>query len=387
MNRVLILFLILTSYTFSQKGNSFWVSSNAQIYFDKTKNFWEKGDSSILNYDATGKLIEEVHFIGSMNPQVSYVTKYFYSNNLLSKVFDIYQDRDTESWDTISFKKWSYTLNNSIQSITTYKKQNGVWIDVDRLSFEYDLKNRISLETTSEWDEKTNQLISNQKKIYYYSSNGDIEIVIRQICNQYGFWVNTGKDSSVFSNGLKKENYQFYYDDKNKGEWLKTSKETYVYNENKLLSQTLIQNWSYIDNSFVTDQYSRLITTIYDEKSRLYKVIDQVYDMNVKKFNEDNLTNFYYQNSQQTSIENQLNKTEIHLFPNPAFDSFVIQSTDPIYKVLISDATGKVIKEFDQFNLLLNKYAFDISDLSEEIYFTTVVTKDGTYCNKLLIKR
>ena len=72
---------------------------------------------------------------------------------------------------------------------------------------------------------------------------------------------------------------------------------------------------------------------------------------------------------------------------DPAFDSFTLTTTSKLMSVSITDATGKIIKEFNNFNLVTNTYTFDVSDLSEEIYFTTINTIDGSSIHKLLIKR
>lgn len=65
------------------------------------------------------------------------------------------------------------------------------------------------------------------------------------------------------------------------------------------------------------------------------------------------------------------NDVEFAAFPNPANDIFQIKSSEMISSVIISDLTGKLIKEVESTNV-------DISDLSGGMYLVSVKTNDGT---------
>lgn len=79
--------------------------------------------------------------------------------------------------------------------------------------------------------------------------------------------------------------------------------------------------------------------------------------------------------------ETENSKKSFSVYPNPSKDSFKIQMKNGIGKNLrisVSDASGKVVKQFD------NQENYDISSLSKGVYLVTVVDGDLKETQKLI---
>jgi uncharacterized repeat protein (TIGR01451 family) len=94
-------------------------------------------------------------------------------------------------------------------------------------------------------------------------------------------------------------------------------------------------------------------------------------------------------NTTITQIINIFNLNEENLniissvYPNPVYGNYAnIKSNNPINSILIYDACGKKVKSVSVDNTL--EYAILIDDLTEGIYFVTVITNKGSSMNKLI---
>ncbi|MEH6536450.1 MAG: FG-GAP-like repeat-containing protein [Psychroserpens sp.] len=67
--------------------------------------------------------------------------------------------------------------------------------------------------------------------------------------------------------------------------------------------------------------------------------------------------------------ENQLNTT--HLFPNPVKDILFLQSNESLQSVTVFDVLGKKVKSFKP---KLNSYNFDVSSLTNGVYFVNILS-------------
>jgi hypothetical protein len=418
-NITFVLFTLLFSTSFSQK-RSIELSSVFHRYFEKSMSAWQGKDSTVLNYDNQGNVIDEIHYEGDDSLVLSYRKTFMYSNKLLQKAFSYFWNTSNSSWDTISKTDFTYTNKDSIQTIVSYSLNNAVWVSSAKEQFQYDskenlihhdllnwdatnnswipdntnswdytydLQNRRTTKITNVWNQQQKQLIQNQKELYTYNSNGELELMMRQIWDNQGNWHNSGKDSMIYQNGLQTENYTFYFDELKGSVWLKTVKESTTYNQNNDHYQTLVQYWSPTNSNYITDENARLVTSHYDNNNRIEFREDQMYDTVSKTFTDYDQTFFYYNNFQMAGIKSLNSNDEVQIQPNPACDVFKIISNAEVTSVFITDATGKMVKEFKNSNAFGLNHTFDITDLSEEIYFTTITTIDGTSIHKLLVKR
>lgn len=75
--------------------------------------------------------------------------------------------------------------------------------------------------------------------------------------------------------------------------------------------------------------------------------------------------------------------TEFYLYPNPTQDFINIKNTvsDQISALSLHDYSGKLIKEFDPKNSILN-----LTDLSPGIYFLHITTEQGDFCEKIILE-
>jgi hypothetical protein len=419
MFRLLLLISFVSTFSFAQK-RSIELSSVFHRYYEKSMQNWQGLDSVVFNYDNQGNLIDEIHFEGDDSLVKSYRKTFSFIKKNVDREFSYFWNFQTNSWDTISKTDFAYNSKDSIQSIVSYGLTKGIWQNVAKENFQYDqtdnlihhdmfvwdtISNQWIVDNTNSWDfsydqnarrvskttnvwnQQAKKLIQSQKELYSYNQNDELALVLRQVWDNQNMWHDTGKDSIVYSNGLKVENYTFYFDEIGGGVWLKTAKDTYTYNQNSDIAQVLIQYWSPKLSNYVTDENTRLITSHYDGNNRLVFREDQMYDTVSKSFTDYDQTYFYYQNFQMAGLPQKSIVEQIQILPNPAFDSFVITANAPILKVKILDATGKLIKEVNAQQSIVASYTIDVTDLSDDIYFTTIETSEGAAIHKLLVKR
>lgn len=95
-------------------------------------------------------------------------------------------------------------------------------------------------------------------------------------------------------------------------------------------------------------------------------------------------TLFVYNTSWQSlNVTNHDIKTSLNIFPNPTQDFITIKKTaeDQISFLSLRDNSGKLIKDFDPKNSILN-----LTDLSPGIYFLHISTEQGDFCEKIILE-
>lgn len=384
MNRfIFILFFISTHFSFSQsKDNRFLLVKHNYSDCNFYSNYV---DSIVMSYDNLGFIIEEKHYDLTELDEISIVKKHTYNHNKIYQTIDLQTNGKSTVSDTVFKKDFFYTSNDTLQKIIFSKKINGNWVYTQKNEYQFDEKNKVSIEIIYNWNNAMNMFVPQHKEISKHNESHQVELVVRQVFNKEA-WSITGKDSIVYKNGFKTENYSFYFDESEGGSWLKTSKETFAYNDNGKQLKKLIQNWSPLESNYVTDENTMLVVSFLDENDRLIKQENQMYHSDCKKFVCFDKTIFKYNNTRSLTVGNQLINNKLEIFPNPAFDFFTIHTSCNIRKVIVSDITGKIVKQIREFNPILSTYTIDISDLAEDLYFTSIETDEGTYTHTILIK-
>jgi len=90
----------------------------------------------------------------------------------------------------------------------------------------------------------------------------------------------------------------------------------------------------------------------------------------------------YYSNEVLTSVQN-INQSQLNLFPNPATTQFSIKGNTGIASVLVSDLTAKTFIQ----KKIIGSESIDITSLPKGIYLTKIITKDAQSENRILIKQ
>lgn len=83
------------------------------------------------------------------------------------------------------------------------------------------------------------------------------------------------------------------------------------------------------------------------------------------------------------NVTNQNVIPEFNLYPNPTKDFITIENTvaDQISVLSLLDYSGKLIKEFDPKNSILN-----LTDLAPGIYFLHISTDQSDFCEKIILE-
>ena len=82
-----------------------------------------------------------------------------------------------------------------------------------------------------------------------------------------------------------------------------------------------------------------------------------------------------------TEIESQKTKNSIFIFPNPVSNYLIIETSNTVLAVQINDLSGKNVLKINNPTNTIN-----LSDVTRGIYFIKVITSDGEFLNKLIIK-
>jgi hypothetical protein len=286
-----IVYFLISYFTFSQSEirNVFAISTN---HFGHNFNLNEK-DSVVLLYDALGNIVEEKYYEVGSFVDFSFRKIKKYNQTKIIQSIELLLNRQLNLWDTVFKRDYYYASNDSLEKVISSKKSNNIWRYTQISEFHFDEQNRITAQVESDWNCLTNKFIAKHKESFKYNKKNQIVQINRQVCNLNGVWLNTGKDSITYENGLKVENYSFYFDDSDRGVWLKTSKETISYDTLNNHYQTLIQHWLPEQNKFVTNEYTRLITSHYNQKNQLNFINDKIFNPSLKRF-EDYEQKFYY---------------------------------------------------------------------------------------------
>ena len=290
-NSYFILLFLISYFSFSQ-SEQIGVCAISTNHYNQYLNQSQK-DSVVLLYDAIGNIVEEKYFEdGNFNGSTfRKINKY--NQKKIAQTIELQLNTELNLWDTIFKKDYYYASNDSLEKLISSKKSNNSWSYTQKSEFKFDEQNRISAHIESDWNTLTNKFIPKHKEIFKYNTKNQLVQINRQVCNSNSVWFNTLKDSIIYKNDFKVESFSFYFDDSNKGEWLKTSKETFTYDSLKNHYQTLIQHWLPEQNKFVTNEYTRLITLHYNQKNRLNFINEKIFNPISNKF-EDYEQKFYY---------------------------------------------------------------------------------------------
>tara|TARA_X000000950_G_scaffold79974_1_gene100622 strand:+ start:3523 stop:4692 length:1170 start_codon:yes stop_codon:yes gene_type:complete len=79
-----------------------------------------------------------------------------------------------------------------------------------------------------------------------------------------------------------------------------------------------------------------------------------------------------------------INDIDFSLFPNPAQNKVVVNYIKTIYRLELTDITGKVL--FKEFNID-NPYTIDLTSFPSNIYFLSLFTKNGVVSKKLVVNK
>ena len=79
---------------------------------------------------------------------------------------------------------------------------------------------------------------------------------------------------------------------------------------------------------------------------------------------------------------NDVNKTNLTLYPNPTADYFTVDNHNEVVSVKIYDVSGKIVKAMGEST----DKKYDVSSLEKGLYTVSIETKSGTTSKKLIKK-
>ena len=100
-------------------------------------------------------------------------------------------------------------------------------------------------------------------------------------------------------------------------------------------------------------------------------------------YNSDSVESGYIDSAQCLGVAlnvNNLQKSILKIYPNPASKNLIINTEDKVIKVHLIDTKGNFIEKIPVNNKI------DISSLNKGVYFIKIFTQKQTYFNKVIVE-
>ena len=72
------------------------------------------------------------------------------------------------------------------------------------------------------------------------------------------------------------------------------------------------------------------------------------------------------------------------VFPNPTSGLFSVSVANELFKVVVMDATGKVVERYNQ---IANKLDVDLRAYANGVYWVEVFTNDNRFVQKIVLNK
>ncbi|WP_418262053.1 T9SS type A sorting domain-containing protein [Flavobacterium faecale] len=322
-------------------GHNYEYDSNnnliSETYLNKSNGQWEIQDKTTYTYDANNKVILELGQEWNATTSMfenSYRDTYSYVNGKFS-------GQIAEIWNNSNWvNEWkieiSYGGNNLPSSYLSYEWDGLQWGLESQGTFDYNGNSRVASETSQDW--RNSSWINSYKTIYTY--NGNNKILNSRGANWDDFnnlWIENDRidyELDLVGNRTVEINTYVYNNITSK------NKTEYAYDGSSLMNDFA---HPYKDKNGVD-----YLTEDFPHVNKLLTATNYYFNSNNSSYVINNRTTYNYNESIVLSTEiPEISESSLKIFPNPAtsvlnLDFSVLDSVD---KVIITDMTGKVVKQ------------------------------------------
>ncbi len=350
---------------------------------NKNINSWVflKDSTQVIVYDSTGT--------------INYITEFTYDNQ--GKIIESLATYTEVTYpvDYLIIKnQYLYDVDYNLTGIVIYGKDdiNANWNNYRLHEFTYESSNLI-IEVFKKWDDINLLWVNNSKKENTYDASNDMIITTKSYWNSTNeAWRFSEKHSRIFDNMGMLIVEEVLYWDMQLEEWYFSHTINYTYNGNfdileeliqydsgelcrflyvyngSLLTSLFFQYWLESSNEWVSEQSTDYY---YDENNNL---VHEYWQSVCPSSDTYHYYSMHFIGLPEESISNQR-----LLYPNPSSDIVYINASNQRFTVIITTTNGNEIL------LLKNcKNSFDVSNLSNGIYFVKILSDTNSYSVKLI---
>lgn len=364
-------------------------------------------DTREMTYDRNGDGMDSVIIERRYIPvdwEKKFQKRYFYNDN--SDVRELFLDVFNNSeYQPGARKYFTYNENNTLKEIVEENFKDNAWVNYERRTIAYDAQSRVIEEKYYTWS-NSDWVPRRLSAFSYNGDNKDIETIKIYQSNQW----NTAGQITFEYNELKQlttrtvylfqggnfvansraiityttfgepesELLQLYYDKV----WYDYSKKFHRFDFDNFLIET---KWDYWDFGKELWKTVYLDTYIYNDDGLLSEFLEQYYDS--EEIVNIQVTYFQY-NPLSTVDDDNDNNIIFDAFPNPANNLIEIRMNIPgnTFQLLqIIDLNGNVLRQ-KQINST-SSVIFDISDITSGIYILRSMNSKSMKSKKIAISK
>ncbi|HEX8547839.1 MAG TPA: T9SS type A sorting domain-containing protein [Cytophagaceae bacterium] len=352
-------------------------SKNLTVVFDynsdgtikSQKNFEENKLTGSHSYMySNGKKTQEDFKGKSLDHYLIYQISYAYnSKGQLSTLEMITKDTFGIEKSAVRNIYFYDESGNKVTDIIEEREINAAWTLSGKRDHHYNTKNQIDSSSEAAWYQGKYFIYS--YTTYKYEGNKEIEIKYQdmKLDNETEFNPTHKRESNFDINNQPLMAIDYSWDSTTSN-WVKESKDEYVSSTVFKMSNTY-SLFNSLDDGFDHGLPLRITTSPWEEKNQIY--LEPVLDYEMF-YSTIDITSFYESATEAISV-----------FPNPAVDWLSLRIPEASGKISVVNALGGVVLEERWEG---TSHELSLEDLRPGTYYFTIINKNKTYSDKLMIR-
>ncbi len=305
----------------------------------------------------------------------SLMTNTFNSSNQAIQGINQIWDSDTTTWINTQKFEHSYNGENLIQT-TNYNWVVDAWVIDNRSVNTYDSSGFFLDSTNQNWDSSNSIWVNVSKNEVSYDSENRLEISTSFDWNVITMvWENDSMRTNFYINSTDLL-FSKTADTWNINQWVKNYLETYTYDANNFLIESLRTEWDTPSMSYLNDN-----RIFYTNNGEGYPttIISQTWFSFTSSWLNTSRDRRTYPDCLTLSVSDFEN-VDVKVFPNPTIEKVFITTTTKANYIL-SNINGQLIKKG---TLIEGSNTVSLSNLSKGLYFINIKTDEGSVTKKMI---
>ena len=342
--------------------------------FNPATNKWKKYSKILFEYNSANYKQKMSTMLWD-EPSQTYVNsdQEFYIFNNGNQIQRVEQDWNGSYWENTYKYVFEYGTNHELISSIEYEWDDlsSAWVPYEKFTYSY-VAGLMTASIRQLWDDVSSTWENSSRITYSYNSSSLVTTELQETWTS-GTWRNYYRNSYTYNSNNKLTSFIIEYWDNVSSAWIGSSKYTYAYDGNGNNTLYLYQNWDYM-NSLWKNSHKTEYT--YDSNNNNTLEIGYNWNNGLTVWEEDDKYVYYYSAFDATSI-NDIFSSNLGIFPNPTNGLINIDNPGDYTSITITDATGKVILEQENFmpQIDLRKYGTGLYVISMKTHYG--ITKTG----------
>ncbi len=296
----------------------------------------------------------------------------------LHEVISISWDFNNPSWNNNQKRLYTYNVDGFLSSELIFEWESDSWKKNFLVNHDYDIFGNVSQSITEKWDEEIQDWENYRLDIYSYSINNLVEQKLAKSWNnELQDWVNYYQYFITYDENWNKTMFLSQDWNMSIADWVNAWHSLYSYDSFGNLIIKLSQNWDIGIEDWINN-YQFLLT--FDDEMNLIQLYEEKWDNDAGKW-ENKYKDDYYWSEFEVSKVNNINATQVLIFPNPTSDILQIEGLNEKFEVHVYTLNGKLI-----LHRFIEDGEIDIANLVPGIYVLHITFEKGGLMMKKIIK-